>query len=478
MRLTEAHISNYRSIGDVHVPLDGLTVLTDPHPRLVEDVLIATQWMLQGGLTPQRLDLAATTCCDDIPEGSVTVALDHRATTGSRDEKLALGLLEEHISDWLGHAAVEFAGMFRHEELLEIFVKGFVRGSINGDLEDRESLAEAIISAPTLVRGYCETSLQIRLSDLDSSQAAAATRLACWPGGDDLIDIARELCAETSSAVITLETGFGFEDTLCEVVDLSVPVADLAEFLRAAITDTAEMIGCTSSAEGVLRLFRHTLNGQGSWLGVILPDGDHKTRCDPHPESPPVDAPVAIRPRILEAATLLARHATRLAPSFIRDFGSIEIVVDSPMYWAAHPDRLHVEFHGNDGTRQSFKDLDTGLARWIEIALRLAVADLASLESAPDAAENDLLDSMDAAATDLPLVVDEINLCPLFAPPGDRYVIVEEPERHLPAPAVASVGAWLEALGRVHLGVLVTTWSDAIADLDANVPQLSIPASV
>ena len=29
MRLIDAHITDYRSIGDIHLPLDGLTVLSD-----------------------------------------------------------------------------------------------------------------------------------------------------------------------------------------------------------------------------------------------------------------------------------------------------------------------------------------------------------------------------------------------------------------------------------------------------------------
>ena len=490
MRLIDAHITNYRSVGDVLVPLDGLTVLTDPdRPQLVDDVLTAVDWMLRGGLTAPRLSLPGSATADEFPDGSVTAFLDQRTVPGSADHALVVRLLTEYLygASLDYDEPLNLNELNRLDQLAHAAIHHKVDGPFAGSREDRDCLARATTVSGVVAREYGQTGFRVHDTDLDASEIEAAARLSIWRpegeeaesslfGGDELLNLAEDVCAGKPGVTSLAGTGFGYEDKLCEVVDLGAPAANFASQLRSAITDLSAFIEYPPEP-GVLVLRGFTLpNGEDPWLDACF------TQKDPSAgwwsqEAAPVDAPVTVRPVILEAAALLGRHATRLAPSFLTDVGHIDVAVCSPMRWHTQPDRLQVEFHGIDGTSRALADLDPGTARWIVVALRLAMMDLAALDLAVPDAERVLSEARDAARDELASLIDDIEVCPVLASGLGPFCIIEEPERHLGRDAVESVGRWLEALARTRLGVLVTTNSEIITSLDANTPSLSTPVS-
>ena len=490
MRLIDAHIIDYRSVGDAVVPLDGLTILTDPdHPQLVDDVLTAVDWMLRGGLTAPRLGLRPDVMADEFPLGSLTAALDQRTVPGSADHALVVRLLTEYLdgAPLDDDEMLTPKGSVRLDELAHAAIHYKVDGPFAGSREDRDCLARATTVSGVVAREYDQTGFRVQDSDLDPSVREAAVRLSTWRpegevagsprlGGDELLDLAADVCAGKPGVTSLAGVGFGHEDQLCEVIDLGAPAPDFAGQLRSAITGLAAFIEYPPKPGVCVLRGIPPLNGEDSWLDALYKEeGPSKGWLST--VTAPADAPVAIRSVILEAAALLGRHATELAPSFLADRGHIELVVVSPMRWHTRPDRVQVEFHGIDGSQRALADLDAGTARWIVMALRLAVADVAALDVPLADAELELSVARDTTQDELESLIDDFGVLPFLASGLGPFCIIEEPERHLSRESVVSVGRWLEALARTQLGVLVTTNSEIITSLDANLPSLSTPVS-
>jgi hypothetical protein len=153
-----------------------------------------------------------------------------------------------------------------------------------------------------------------------------------------------------------------------------------------------------------------------------------------------------VRRSILAVVQMIEAKANCVAPSFIRDHGTIGVEVIPVPAWRTATHRIRATFTEPDGNRRDLNVIGAGTARWVSAAIRLACrrleAGLQVVTSSGQAPASDIeqIRQIVRTARLSPLTQISVRLEPSNAP---ALYIADEPERHLHPFAIRSVRHWL-----------------------------------
>jgi len=505
MRLAGMRIGDFKSIWQQVVPLDGLVVLFGPNSAGKTNVLEAVTSFIEGDESIVRFDRADLEGLHEPGEqpwsGSwVLIELTHADLPDHPDHTWRANLWSgtagspsySATNDGLA-AARERAQAEPAADVPQLFVEEVVRSG-PGEAADRAALATSLAASRWFLVDHEATWVVLRTPDVKAKCGDALGALAGLEPGDLLVDLARAL-TEESNFVLGMALGPGVEREFSskqaalpkvrwihgEFDSLDGDARELVERLHITMWQApAGTVHRGSDGRSVHTFV--TINDvdlDRLWSpemedGRFFPDPWFEVLGDDGRPSPIEDNEFAevgwyrVRRTIHETARALSEFATTVAPSFVRELGSIEVEVLAPTLWSAAPDRVRVVFREQSGHARDVATLGSGLARWVATTLRVAgqrlvaarrdfVDDSGRVLEGDEAVEARRV-AFDAAST------DHIKLVPAAA--LDELVLVDEPEAHLHPRAVASVGAWLAELSDVALGVVVATHHPWFLGLD------------
>jgi energy-coupling factor transporter ATP-binding protein EcfA2 len=490
MRVRAIGIENFRSIENILLPLDGLVVLIGANSSGKTTVLESVRGLLTRSGTP-RVDPFDPQDFPGMPEGFVVFELNGSGLGGHPDTELHRRLLAGELSieqpswpwSFIQEGLVGLVGGSPLTDVQDFIALSMAEMPGPGSAEDRLLVAEELLRSRFFKSTWDETWLVAFADEMSAKAIAAAGRIDAASGDeeDPLLDAARTLCRGGMVDVAGVADGSIQSDELRlhfgGVVDVNADTSGIARQIHADLVAVHDLMW-------ELPIKGHKLFGRmtRSIDTFLIRDGSGFRTFDPWLEeldepaearvyNGPVDADRAtswqrLRLSLVMAAQLLAQHANDLAPTFVRDLGTIKIDLLPPSHWHQDTTRVRVSFDEGDG-RRDLGLVGAGVSRWVAASLRLAALELRQA----DRVVRDTDGGVVSDSAQLAEVIGESRKSPIqqtairleLRPPSAPIVyLVDEPEAHLHPAAVASIAEWLGVLVDRGHEVIVATHHPAL----------------
>lgn len=492
MRLLQVSISEFRSIADQKLAVEGLVVLFGPNSAGKTSVLEAVEQLITRAEI-RRVDPADL--AEVYADGSVFFDLPGADVPGSPDAEIYRWLLCGERSDvqewdWLGNGTSD---RIRHASLSQArdYLADRLAGSGSaGTPADRILLARSLFSPDAVFFVVLDAGIVMlaRLSSLPGDAAEAVSRVAASADEDDpLREIAAHLLAHGSARVSVLADNIEIRRSLAAAFPPVIVLDGDPESLSAELARSMPRIhdrlwnlnfprepfpGMPEAWSEEVDDFLMDVDTTSSdrylgdqWLEGLSEDGEPSAvgTFGAYGKA----SWYRVRHSILAVAQMIEAEANRVAPSFVHGQGIVGIEIIPLSAWGSGPHRVRATFTEPDGNRRDLNVIGTGTARWVAAAIRLACRRLETgrqvVTSISQVPADDLEQARQIirAARLSPLTQTTVRLEPSDAP---GLYLADEPERHLHPAAIRSVRDWLTQLAQTAATVLVATHSPILLD--------------
>ncbi len=505
MRLLSVTINEYRSIDGASLPLEGMVVLIGPNSAGKTTALEAVSEALRAK-GAVRVDPGDRD--QPVHGAEVEFELPGAALAESDDRQLLRDLLAGRYGPGAGHdaivpplaaldpEAVELLADCPLQEVTNYLVDEYVKRGNAGTPEDRRCLASAIFDNPLFQTDFRYLVLCADRARLGSTACAAAERIAQSDrtGPDVLHDWAKQIAFEGRAFVATVsdQAPAVLADRV-RVITLDTDPERLGTEIEAVLPSVHNLLWGTEAVPHPNDfLAQRGLEAEDEFL--IGPTDAKFLEADPWVESeveahglPTVAIPTTfsfydtgewyrVRRSLLAVAQLISARANEVAPSFVRQYGTIKVELLPLSVWSSSNSRVRVTVSEREtGTPRDLAVVGSGIARWVSAAVRLASEDLMNGErtvtgpSGEPAVGPDERNAIITAARQDPLSQQSLHLVP--RPNTSAVYLVDEPEAHLHPLAVRSVATWLGELAE-SAEVVVATHHPTLLDTSGPLAKL------
>lgn len=505
MRLLSVTINEYRSVSEASLPLEGMVVLIGPNSAGKTTALEAVREALRAK-GAVRVDPGDRD--QPLHGAEVEFELPGAALAGSEDRQLLRDLLAGRYGPGAGHdavvpplaaldpEAVELLADCPLEEVTNYLVDEYVKRGNAGTPEDRRCLASALFDNPLFQTDFRYLVLRVDRARLGSTACAAAERIAQSDrtGPDALHNLAKEIVAQGGAFVASVsDQAPAVLANRVRVITLDTDPERLGTEVEAVLPSIHNLLWGTEAVPHPNDfLAQRGLEAVDEFL--IGPTDSKFLEADPWVESqievdgmPTMALPTTFSPfdtgewhrvrrSLLAVVRLISARVNEVAPSFVREYGRIEVELLPLSVWSSSNSRVRITVsEGGTGTPRDLAVLGSGIARWVSAAVRLASEELMNGErtvtgpSGESPIGPDERNAIITAARQDPLSQQSLHLVP--KPNPSSVYLVDEPEAHLHPLAVRSVATWLGELAK-SADVVVATHHPTFLDTSGHLAKL------